>query len=456
MAPNTSIGSPKGFSSATNDYGFFTADGNNLWWGERIRGDSDSFERASNAWHENDFAGNDEKRIYTADNGISYIVVEGQGENRFTYTNLSDLSNWVVAGTSISLEQGMPSPVGTLDAIRMYATDAAATHGFVRQHITFPDTTTNWTISVYAKKDNYRYFGLRIAGATIWDGNTDTGILGSIHVLFDFDTQSWISTASSPYYTTHPPIDCGNGWFRLAATRTLGDGEINANISVGFSLTNQFGVEAMDFDGTESVFVWHPQLERNYLTATSYIESGANSTFRSRDRYSMSPLPTNIDMTTQDFTVNFAVASLSGYYQAWQDIVSLYGGSQNIRTESSGGQDLVTYLFDGTTNIAAMVQETGVQSRQWNTVSWVFNSAEGNLYHYANGTLTGVLAAHPQTLDSIRIGENVTEFAGTAVSPGCPILGIPFINYSVTDEATVQTQHTNWGNALASVALPKF
>ena len=119
--------------------------------------------------------------------------------------------------------------------------------------------STQYTLSCYVKKINYRYVQLRNPT--------------SRSATFDFDTKTFLGVSTDVDATGYE--DVGNGWFRIWSTATQPATGHNALVDIAFA--NSSGTSSFTPAGTETVYIWGAQFETG-SAATSYREiAGSNA-----------------------------------------------------------------------------------------------------------------------------------------------------------------------------------
>ena len=186
-------------------------------------------------------------------------------------TNLIESSEYVVRdvfGWSINEDGGITtennsatSPEGLQNAVKLIYSGSG--YSYVRRGVASGAGTT----SVYVKKGNWRYIGLR------------NGESQSTHSVFDFDTESFVLEKSGH---TLGYESVGNGWYRIWDYQPTVVSPAN-----GFR-----GVAMCDANGTEGSpntpagsynYVWGFQVELGAGYPTSYIPTMGSAVTRSSD-----------------------------------------------------------------------------------------------------------------------------------------------------------------------------
>ena len=186
------------------------------------------------------------------------LLLEPQRTNRFAH---SEYSGGFSSGSAITItDNATTSPEGLQNAIKI--TKSANGYAYFRGSI--PADTG--TLSVFAKKGNYRYIGLR-----------NNQVAGNDHSVFDFDTETFVNVASGQTCTFE---DYGDGWYRLSAYQPTNE----SSGYVGIALSDENGAELVGSsiaDGSH-FYIYGLQLE-SASYPTSYIPTYGSSVTRSGD-----------------------------------------------------------------------------------------------------------------------------------------------------------------------------
>lgn len=258
--------------------------------------------------------------------GLPYVVRRNQ------FLSSGDLTGAAWTATSVSLAfSAVASPLGTGTGLVTTITASAANsrHGLR----TLPTYTGAYVESIYVRKNNYRYFGIRIG---------DSGV--STHATFDLDTGAFIVTPTG--YTTSVTA-LSDGWYRISAAYTWGG---SAGVT-GFGLVSAAGAESWIAAGTEAVYVYGPQVDATAITphqptnstgvdltnaingAGLVLEGSATNFLLNSD----SPATQSVSLAAGTYTL-----SLTG-----SGSVALSGGPTGTATATSP----VTFTLVGTTSV---------------------------------------------------------------------------------------------------------
>ena len=199
-------------------------------------------------------------RIDYTGGGCPSILLEPQRTNLVLRSQEFDSTSWVHNANITVTSSSELAPNGNLEA-NLIEYDGSG-YSFIRR--TINATPTVATLSVFAKKGNWRYLGLR---------NFQTS---GTHTVFDFDTETFANIASGQ--TASFEI-FSNGWYRIKVTQPSPE----ANNYVGFAITNSSGIE-LDATGGQvaNIHLWGAQLEEGSYP-TSYIPTVASTVTRLKD-----------------------------------------------------------------------------------------------------------------------------------------------------------------------------
>ena len=258
------------------------------------------------------------------------LLLEPSRTNSYTYSEDFSQTFWKKgAGLTITLNNAV-SPDGSQTATKIQKT--SQDYLFLRA---FFAPAIVGTLSVFVKKGNYRYVGIR---------NNETA--GTTHSVFDFDTETFVTTASnhSLSFVKHE-----NGWYRLIDYVSVDD---NSNYQ-GIAITDVLGNEiSTDIPLNSYVYVWGAQYEQNQSYPTSYIPTQGSAVTRSADVCSQTVPDGVIGQTEGVVYMDFIAQNTTGQSQShfWLGAsgneIGLYGGAQFIFYSSGGvsinGGNIVT------------------------------------------------------------------------------------------------------------------
>jgi len=179
--------------------------------------------------------------------------------NKNLANNTENITN--NAGTTIVLD-ATTSPDGLVTAEKIIPTSGAATTHFANGGYTIPAGGI-YTISCYAKKEEYTGFRIILSNAT------------ARYIFYRFDVNTGTYTGASPSSTvpnlvgTPTVDDVGSGWYRCRVTIDNNSTGLAYNFYLG--ATSNSTIESRDYsgDGTSGLYVWGSQVELGD-TLTSY------------------------------------------------------------------------------------------------------------------------------------------------------------------------------------------
>jgi hypothetical protein len=193
--------------------------------------------------------------------GTGSLLLEPQSTNLFSYSQDFTNSYWLKSANVTVTNSSELSPNGELDAY-LIEYDGG---GFSFIRVNRGSTNTTSTLSVFAKKGNWRYLGFR---------NFQTS--GNDHTVFDFDTETFSNIASvqNASFEIFP-----NGWYRIKVNQP----SPSSNPYLGFALTNSTGTESNPTGGqVANVHLFGAQTEE-LSYATSYIPTSGSTVTRLAD-----------------------------------------------------------------------------------------------------------------------------------------------------------------------------
>ena len=300
---------------------------------------------------------------YTGEN--TSMLLEPAATNVMQMSERLDQAPWGNATAITITSNTVTAPDGTVTADTVTKA-AGSAYAFHRQGFAAQASNTYYTFSMFVKKNNYRYVGLRAA-----NGNLPSGVGGGQHAVFDFDNERFI-VAPPDYKTSFQRLV--NGWYRLTATTM---NLVGSTVFGGIAITNAAGDELWDSTGLGalSVYAWGAQLEVGQQYATSYIPTPTTSgVTRAADVFSSS------GSTRASETVSIPISSVN---------LKPYEGTMTIEGKVDGEILNNQYLYslgDGTVNslIAYRVSGGAVQFVNYNR-----GISQGSLdiqYPYTSGT----------------------------------------------------------------------
>jgi len=210
---------------------------------------------------------------YDANGVAKGLLIEEARTNLLTYSEDFSNSYWVkpVGG---QLGSAVVGPDGISGSGVTLEDNGATGTGLVYFFRTVTvNTSTTYTVSIFAKADQLQWLAIRLINFTtpptpsaVWF-NLNTGAKG---------TESNVTGNIEPY---------SNGWYRCSVTFTTDAIDTTGNIQ--FFCCDSDNDLTVDFDGTSSILVYGAQLEAGSFP-TSYIPTSGATATRSADIASVS------------------------------------------------------------------------------------------------------------------------------------------------------------------------
>jgi hypothetical protein len=286
---------------------------------------------------------------------------------------------------------------------KLFATSGTGTQ--IIQEDATVSGATNVVGSVYLKKAEYKYGGIRLL-----DSSPSTGY--SVFIDLDDGSVFDTSTRGTPTTSDYRVQDAGNGWWRLSVITSSDGGSVNftVGISDGTSI-NSFDCVSFAGDGTSGIYIWGAQVEEGSFP-TSYIKSNSGSTTtRSADVASIPVADFGYNQSAGTVVVTSSIISpQTSQYNAFVQLVEdtnnridlgvlVNDGWQSIRT---GGVDTAKYYTDGHNANIFDAGEVAITALAFSPTS-TNSSANGSL-----GT-EDTSSALPTAIQTLKIGVDHTS-----------------------------------------------
>ena len=196
-------------------------------------------------------------RLDYLDSSCPKLLLEPQRTNLITYSE--SFSGWDIGGTIAVTDNSTTSPDGTQNAAKIEY-DGSGGYTYFRTSY----TAAVGVFSIYAKKGNWRYLGIRNNG-------------GSSHSVWDFDTETF-SNVQTNHTMSFDAL--GNGWYRIMDYVSVD----TASPLRGVAITDTTGSESSPSVPAGSyVYLWGAQGENASSYATSYIPTLSAAATRGAD-----------------------------------------------------------------------------------------------------------------------------------------------------------------------------
>lgn len=185
-----------------------------------------------------------------------YNTIRGNGlyttttspQNLFQRSEEADNAYWTKLNSSTVTANTTTAPDSTTTA-DTYTAANASFGGIFRRSYTF--WAQEYTASMYVKKINHDYIGMRIAGSV--SGNNDPF----------FNLANGTTNTNSVAGVTLNMETLANGWYRISITYTPTAGISNWDMAI----CNSSGNTGITPAGTEAVYIWGMQLNIGPLRA---------------------------------------------------------------------------------------------------------------------------------------------------------------------------------------------
>jgi hypothetical protein len=190
-------------------------------------------------------------------------------ENLLTYSEQFDNAAWTKVQTAVT-STSIVAPDGNGTAEKYAGTNGATTRQAVYQNCNFT-AGTKYTLSVFVKQAERRYFSFWFDGPNISEG----AYYGAGNII---DLQTGTVVSGTPSVT--PIQSVGNGWYRcsVSATPTV-SGSFALSFAIGSPNNNSGAPYDATGDGTSGIYIWGAQLEKGRV-ASPYVATVASTVTR--------------------------------------------------------------------------------------------------------------------------------------------------------------------------------
>jgi hypothetical protein len=314
--------------------------------------------------------------------GCPSLLLEPQRTNLLNYSEqFNSTPYWDLGSAATITANSVISPDGTLSADTLTANGAGQI--YVRNNV-YLGTAQTCSSSIFVKKANNRYVGLRNSGTI------------SNHDVFDFDTKTWTNNSGA----TLSYDELSNGWFRLKSTNTDA-----VNLNYYWSVipaVNTSGLENTTASNL-SVYIWGGQAEQNASYATSYIPTLGSSVTRLADAASKTGISSLIGQTEGTIFLEVDFTNISGV----QVLLSVHDGALNKRFEIWADSAVLNGFIGGSVNIA--IGSTTITNGS-HKIALAYKQS-GDQAFYVDGVQIGI-SATPYTIAALT-SLSYSQYTGT-------------------------------------------
>jgi hypothetical protein len=298
--------------------------------------------------------------------GCPSLLLEPQRTNLLLRSEEFDNASWTKSNSTITAN-ATTSLDGYVNADKLI-TNNAASNGQVNQTISKAATATTYTISAFAKKDEWNQAYLYISDSA--------SFANRLQAFFNIETGTLIqANAFGTFTAASGKIEnYGNGWYRISATVTTStETSILARI---YSIDSVATVG----DGTSGIFIWGAQLEVGSYP-TSYIPTQGSTVTRVAES-------ANID-NLDDYVSSETSWTASGEFVKGQDkdnakyiFFAYYLASSNLFRIRDFTDSVRFYLFEPSE------QSSGHPATLGQTIKWAIRAKSDGAYSvYVDGAL---------------------------------------------------------------------
>ncbi len=331
-------------------------------------------------------------RIDYTGGGCGSLLLEKQSTNLVNYSE--DFTNGYWISSASITANTVNSPDGTQNADTVvFASNNQLYNGTVR-------TSGNYSLSVFVKKGNNRYFSIQLETAVF-----------AYQAIYDLDTTTVTNTTAN---TTASITDFGGGWFRVTV--------MNTTAAIITFTTFQAALSGTIItNGAGTYYLWGAQLEASSYP-TSYIPTVASSVTRLADVASKTGISSLIGQTEG---VLFADFNFEQKGDTSGNVVILLRGSSSE-----------AYIYLTSSNVQADFISGGIQCSILGSIGAVgrkkiaFAYKQNDFALYMNGVQIG-------TDSSGTVGSLTALTIGSYDSPGY------VLNSGINQAALFKTRLTN-------------
>jgi hypothetical protein len=194
--------------------------------------------------------------------------------NLLTYSNDFTNSAWTAGSNVGTLSLDSVGPDGQSNsAVKLIDDGSTGSGGVSLAEAVTVDTSSDYTLSLYAKKDQLDEVLLYTSGFTTPSTNG---------YVFNLTDGTFSAFGGTPDHT--PTIqDVGNGWYRCAITFTTDSADTNGAVAIYVTDNGSSGVS---LDGTSSILIYGAQFEKG-STPSSLIPTSGSSVTRAAETFTI-------------------------------------------------------------------------------------------------------------------------------------------------------------------------
>ncbi len=341
-------------------------------------------------------------RLDYTDSSCPALLLEPQRTNRFAHSEYSGGFN---SGAAIAITNNQAiSPEGLQNAFKIEKT--ANGYAYLRTGL----SASAGCLSVFAKKGNYRYIGLR------------NNQINGTHSTFDFDTETFVVVASGQTCTFE---DYGNGWYRLTAYQPNNEGSIYQ----GIAIVKANGSELVDSSvpNGSHFFVYGLQNEQGSY-ATSYIPTYGSAVTRNQDDITTtfsSAIPTTGNVS---YLIHLDGSDTSGNATGTHAAIRFQGNDYITYNATGGGYHRIRVNVNGNSNYYS----GNIQKSQEAKILAVINGDYIKIFMNGQQVNQGTLSDTPDMLSATNYSGNTNDNLGPL-----PIKELLLISTALTDQEAI-------------------
>lgn len=291
------------------------------------------------------------------ENGVRSTLIEPQSTNSVDFTTISAGNGWGVSQGTLTGSQA--SPDGTASAVFFNSNSGTANH-YIDKNLGSITSGQPIALSIFAKPGTNSYMLLYAEFG---------GVRAGIHINLSSGVMTDHTAAGGAVISKRISTGWLNGFTRYEVVVTL---STQTTVVYHAALADAGGSEFVDV-GTNGVYWWGPQLEKNMRTCTSFIPTSGSTVTRPADdlRFAIGFPPTG-GLTVYSKLVDMGAISISAA-RDWViggDVTgtanAMFWHITNGGTNSKTPEAYVTgFVNPGGTTYSPIVLNDVVEWRQW-------------------------------------------------------------------------------------------